>query len=122
VKTSPCRDVQKAPSIPQMPIQASSPSAAGTERRRSKRQCARNKNGYVSCSHYGVLRNDLVKTFAHRRTQLGGNMGSGNGAHKSMLLPVGRWLQRRIFWVLGNSIGGDDNAAHSEVEEENVHD
>jgi hypothetical protein len=66
--------------------------------------------------------NNLVKTFAHRRTQLGGNMGSGNGAHKSMLLPVGRWLQRRIFWVLGNSIDGDDNAAYAGVEEENVHD
>jgi hypothetical protein len=42
--------------------------------------------------------NSLVKTFYFRRTQHGGRSNAGRG-RKSRLLPVGRWLQRRIVWL-----------------------
>jgi hypothetical protein len=42
--------------------------------------------------------NSLLNTFYFRRTQRGGNSGKGR---KSRLLPVGRWLQRRVIWLRG---------------------
>jgi len=70
--------------------------------------------------------NDLIKTFVHRRTQRGGNMGSGAGASNSMLLPIARWLQRRIFWILGGTSKNKGithyNDAQEEDNGENVHD
>jgi hypothetical protein len=42
--------------------------------------------------------NSLLKTFYFRRTQRGGASNAGRGA-KSRLLPIGRWLQRRVIWL-----------------------
>jgi hypothetical protein len=42
--------------------------------------------------------NSLVKTFYFRRTQHGGRSNAGRG-RKSRLLPIGRWLQRRVVWL-----------------------
>ena len=44
--------------------------------------------------------NSLLKTFYFRRTQRGGVSNAGRG-RKSRLLPVGRWLQRRVIWLCG---------------------
>jgi hypothetical protein len=42
--------------------------------------------------------NSLVKTFYLRQTQHGGRSNAGRG-QKSRLLPIGRWLQRRVVWL-----------------------
>jgi hypothetical protein len=44
--------------------------------------------------------NSLLKTFYFRRTQHGGSSNGGRG-RKSRLLPIGRWLQRRVVWLCG---------------------
>ena len=44
--------------------------------------------------------NSLVKTFYFRRTQHGGRSNAGRG-RKTRLLPIGRWLQRRVIWLCG---------------------
>jgi len=44
--------------------------------------------------------NSLLKTFFFRRTGRGGATNQGRG-RKSRLLPIGRWLQRRIIWLCG---------------------
>ena len=44
--------------------------------------------------------NNLVKTFHYRRTGRGGATNRGQGK-KSKVLPIGRWLQRRMIWMLG---------------------
>jgi hypothetical protein len=44
--------------------------------------------------------NSLLKTFYFRRTQHGGRSNAGRG-RKSRLLPIGRWLQRRVVWLCG---------------------
>jgi hypothetical protein len=44
--------------------------------------------------------NNLVKTFHYRRTGRGGATNGGKGK-KSKVLPIGRWLQRRLIWMLG---------------------
>jgi hypothetical protein len=44
--------------------------------------------------------NSLLKTFYFRRTQRGGSSNAGHG-RKSRLLPIGRWLQRRVIWLCG---------------------
>jgi hypothetical protein len=44
--------------------------------------------------------NSLVKTFYFRRTQRGGRSNAGRG-RKTRLLPIGRWLQRRVVWLCG---------------------
>ena len=44
--------------------------------------------------------NSLLKTFYFRRTGHGGATGQGKG-RKSKLLPIARWLQRRIIWLCG---------------------
>lgn len=44
--------------------------------------------------------NSLLKTFYFRRTQRGGSSNGGLG-RKSRLLPIGRWLQRRVIWLCG---------------------
>ena len=44
--------------------------------------------------------NSLLKTFYFRRTQRGGTSNAGKG-RKSRLLPIGRWLQRRVIWLCG---------------------
>jgi hypothetical protein len=44
--------------------------------------------------------NSLLKTFYFRRTQHGGASNAGRG-RKSRLLPIGRWLQRRVVWLCG---------------------
>ena len=40
--------------------------------------------------------NALVKSVWHRRTQRGGGK-----SHRSVLKPLGRWLQRRMLWLCG---------------------
>lgn len=42
--------------------------------------------------------NALLKTFFFRRTQRGGTYNKGRGK-KTRLVPIGRWLQRRIIWM-----------------------
>jgi hypothetical protein len=44
--------------------------------------------------------NSLLKTFYFRRTQRGDTSNARTG-RKSRLLPVGRWLQRRVIWLCG---------------------
>jgi hypothetical protein len=44
--------------------------------------------------------NSLLKTFYFRRTQHGGRSNAGRG-RKTRLLPIGRWLQRRVVWLCG---------------------
>jgi hypothetical protein len=44
--------------------------------------------------------NSLLKVFFFRRTSHGGPAG-GRGGHKSKLLPIGRWLQRRLLLIFG---------------------
>lgn len=51
--------------------------------------------------------NSLVKTFYFRRTQHGGSSNAGRG-RKSRLLPIGRWLQRRIVWLCHDADSIDD--------------
>jgi hypothetical protein len=41
--------------------------------------------------------NDLVTSFFFQRTQRGGFTATNN--HKSKLLPMSRWLQRRLLWM-----------------------
>jgi hypothetical protein len=46
--------------------------------------------------------NALVKTYWFRRTNRGGATGwSGKGTHRSRLVPLARWLTRRIVWAMG---------------------
>ena len=45
--------------------------------------------------------NSLLKTFYFCRTQRGGTTGRGKG-DKTKLLPIGRWLQRRLLWLCGH--------------------
>jgi hypothetical protein len=44
--------------------------------------------------------NSLLKTFYFRRTGHGGGTNRGRG-RRSRLLPIGRWLQRRVIWLCG---------------------
>ena len=44
--------------------------------------------------------NALIKSYFFRRTNRGGL--SKNGTKKSKLLPIARWLQRRIMWFSGH--------------------
>jgi hypothetical protein len=43
--------------------------------------------------------NSLVKTFYFRRTNHGG--GVRGGSKKSRLIPIARWLQRRLVFLYG---------------------
>jgi hypothetical protein len=45
--------------------------------------------------------NHLIKTFFFRRTSRGGAMGNTPDAKKSRLIPIGRWLQRRLIFLCG---------------------
>ena len=44
--------------------------------------------------------NSLLKTFYYRRTQRGGATNNGRG-DKTKLLPIAKWLQRRLLWQCG---------------------
>jgi hypothetical protein len=44
--------------------------------------------------------NSLLKTFFFRCTQRGGSINGGKGA-KTRLVPIAKWLQRRIVWLCG---------------------
>jgi hypothetical protein len=44
--------------------------------------------------------NSLLKTFYYRRTQRGGASNNGRG-DKTKLLPIAKWLQRRLLWQCG---------------------
>jgi hypothetical protein len=63
---------------------------------------ARWKNLYRYSQQGWEAFNSLLKTFFFRRTGRGGATNRGRG-RKSRLLPIGRWLQRRIVWLCGHS-------------------
>jgi len=46
--------------------------------------------------------NSLLKTFFFRRTQRGGSINGGKGT-KTRLVPIAKWLQRRIVWLCGHN-------------------
>jgi hypothetical protein len=46
--------------------------------------------------------NSLLKVFFFRRTQWGGSISGGKGT-KRRLIPIAKWLQRRIVWLCGHS-------------------
>ena len=43
--------------------------------------------------------NSQIKTIYFRRTQRGGN--KGDGEFNSKVEPIGKWLQRSLFWKMG---------------------
>ncbi len=73
------------------------------------------KNLYRHSQQVWEAFNSLVKTFYFRRTQHGGRSNAGRG-RKSRLLPIGRWLQRRVVWLCHDGAYIEDwNENHKEA-------
>jgi hypothetical protein len=60
--------------------------------------------------------NSEIKQVYFRRTQRGGNSGLP-GTNASKLLPVGKWMLRRMFWLSGRSLQDSVQASENEVNE-----
>ena len=58
------------------------------------------RNLYIHSQQGWEAFNSLLKTFFFRRTAHGGAGNSGRSAN-SRLIPLARWLQRWLLWMLG---------------------
>ena len=47
--------------------------------------------------------NSLLKTFYFRRTSRGGGAGNKGTGTNSRILPIARWVSRRVIWMMGTS-------------------
>jgi hypothetical protein len=55
--------------------------------------------------------NSLIKSVYYRRTQRGGNGGNKDEA-TSRVVPLGRWLQRKMFFLSGDYLQCDEGTGY----------
>lgn len=68
------------------------------------------RNLYVHSQQGWEAFNSLLKTFYFRRTSHGGAAGNKGTSVKSKIIPIARWISRRIMWMCGFTF--DDMKAH----------
>lgn len=85
------------------------------------------RNLYVHSQQGWEAFNSLLKTFYFRRTQRGGTSNHGLGS-KSKIVPIARWMARRVMWMCGISfaemeqhLSNEDVSVLDGDEEEQIH-